>query len=567
MHRSRTLLARVSGGGRRSGSAFSSSSRNGLFGALLGLATLTTVASASSPSDANASSSSSWFSFGGGQPAVGAAVSAASTDAVAAAAAAAPITAESVAAPAAATHASRASGPNVVFAWGSNQFGQLGTETSAESEAVPRHLTDLDELDLVDISAAAESVLALAADGTLYAWGRGDNYVLGQGRRWELSRSPLPVAGLPPVVSAALSASHAAAIDAEGRVWTWGNRALGRPFTEATAGVPGPVAGGELGAQRAVKVACGLNHTLIVTENGQVFALGSNAEGAMGLGEQGNMSLTDKATWATHGNAAAASVNSISSSSSSANCTASGLNGKLNGTFELPVRVRGLDGLRVTDVAAGKRFSLFLTADGRVFSCGDDSYGQTGQGAATAGRCVYTPRPVAGLHGHRVVAVSAGEQHAAAVTEDGAVFTWGLGSDGQMGTATRAVKNANAAVISSLRDAKGVRAADVACGGGHTIVRALPPSAATPAAAAAMAAANASERERARAAGAGLGQLWVWGRGRDGQLGRGDRMESVAAGRDRPMQLDFVKGRYMSPAGEIVKVQAGTNSSYALAKK
>ena len=44
-----------------------------------------------------------------------------------------------------------------------------------------------------------------------------------------------------------------------------------------------------------------------------------------------------------------------------------------------------------------------------------------------------TPTVVAALSGDRIVNISAGSMHSAAVTEDGVLYTWGKGSYGRLG--------------------------------------------------------------------------------------------------------------------------------------
>ncbi len=519
-----------------------SSNRHFLHGAALGIVSLAsaTLVSLASSDGSSSSSSSSWFGFG-------------SAPAVPASRPLLPPTPSPEPTASSASAVSLAEGHScvrllqgspAVFAWGSNQFGQLGPACSSESEAVPIHIRDLDALNPIDLIAAADSVFALSASGDLYSWGRGDNFVLGQGSRTEVSRYPLRVPGLPPVRSAALSSTHAAAIDADGNVWTWGARALGRPYHEATAGAPAPVACPDWAGKKAVRAACGLNHTVIVLDSGEVYAFGSNAEGALGLGDDGNMSQSQQASWArwqptgVTGGTAPSGIPQSNAAAAAAAAAPGRAGVKLNGTFERPARMGGIDGVKMVDAAAGKRFTLLLSEDGRVFSCGEDSYGQAGHGSTSLSRrYIYTPTVVQGLLGKKIVSIAAGDNHAAAVAEDGTVYTWGMGSDGQMGVRTRAFKNPQPLPNDELRDVRKAAAVDVACGGGHTAVLDADAS------------------------------LWMFGRGRDGQLGRGDKLESVAAGRDRPMHLDFVTGRYVQPKGGVVKVQLGTNCSYALALK
>lgn len=78
------------------------------------------------------------------------------------------------------------------------------------------------------------------------------------------------------------------------------------------------------------------------------------------------------------------------------------------------------------DLAAGWTHSVAVK-DGRVWTWGDNAYGQLGQ--PDAGRALQ-PRPVAGVD--NVVAVSA-SWHTLALTADGQVYAWGRNTCGQLG--------------------------------------------------------------------------------------------------------------------------------------
>lgn len=60
------------------------------------------------------------------------------------------------------------------------------------------------------------------------------------------------------------------------------------------------------------------------------------------------------------------------------------------------------------------------------------------------------PKEVAGFHGARVVRVSAGECHSAAVTEDNKLYTWGVARHGRLGT-----REARSELLADPHDAEG----------------------------------------------------------------------------------------------------------------
>ncbi|XP_051779165.1 secretion-regulating guanine nucleotide exchange factor isoform X2 [Erpetoichthys calabaricus] len=83
-----------------------------------------------------------------------------------------------------------------------------------------------------------------------------------------------------------------------------------------------------------------------------------------------------------------------------------------------------LQGRIVVQVACGWDFTLILTDDGTIWTCGSNAFGQLGLpqhlGESTL------PLPIETLNGN-AVEIAAGLRHALAVTEKGLVFQWGVG--------------------------------------------------------------------------------------------------------------------------------------------
>ena len=94
-----------------------------------------------------------------------------------------------------------------------------------------------------------------------------------------------------------------------------------------------------------------------------------------------------------------------------------------------PVQVGGLS--RVIAIAAGDGYTIALKNDGTVWACGDNEYGQLGDGT-TANRT--TPVQVSDLGG--VAAIAAGYRHTAVLKNDGTVWAWGYNYYGQLGDGT-----------------------------------------------------------------------------------------------------------------------------------
>lgn len=100
-----------------------------------------------------------------------------------------------------------------------------------------------------------------------------------------------------------------------------------------------------------------------------------------------------------------------------------------------PQTISGLT--RIMDVAAGGRHALAVDTAGRAYAWGDDTYGQLGDSRTGADRTL--PDRVTGLP--EVKQVAAGCDFSLALAQDGTVYSWGRGVDGQLGTGSRATSS------------------------------------------------------------------------------------------------------------------------------
>ena len=115
-----------------------------------------------------------------------------------------------------------------VWAWGQNNEDQLGNGTSGGQSDVPVLVSFTDSSPVVQAAAGGDapgngSVLVKLADGTLWSWGAGNAYQLGNGIS---GARPSPVEFFAPAgVTYNLIAASGAdgyAVDTTGAVWSWG---------------------------------------------------------------------------------------------------------------------------------------------------------------------------------------------------------------------------------------------------------------------------------------------------------------------------------------------------------
>merc|ERR1719278_1699662 len=176
-------------------------------------------------------------------------------------------------------------GGGELYSCGSNDFGQLGREGSQTRLEL---VSGLGQYKVVSATCGANHSLAVDKWGSVFSWGSDESGQLGHNQGSNVLRVPRLLKGLATMKVTAVSAGmyHSCALSASGQLYTWGNNSKGQlglgrnsdmvfspTLVESLAGVP--VAG----------VACGGNHTLVVTRSGAVFAWGSNNHGQLGLGD------------------------------------------------------------------------------------------------------------------------------------------------------------------------------------------------------------------------------------------------------------------------------------------
>ena len=329
-----------------------------------------------------------------------------------------------------ASHSLAATSDGTVWAWGYNNYGQLGNgnQTQQPSPVRVQGLTGINA-----VAAGVNHSVALATDGTVWAWGANGNGELGDGTTVTQRSLPVQVSGLTGVVAIAVGDSHSLALKADGSVWAWGLNSSGQ-LGDGTSGnsrrspVQVPISG-------ITAIAAGDYHSLAVKSDGSAWAWGYN-----GTGQLGNGTVIERTTpVAVSGLTGAVGVAGGSFHSvafqSDGTAWAWGYNqqGQLGDTTStqrlMPVQVSGLTNVEAG--SAGNHHTLFLRSDGTVWATGYSGYGQIGDG--TTGTVRYAPVQVLGAI---AAGISAGQSHNLAVTADGIVWAWGLNNTYQLGDGT-----------------------------------------------------------------------------------------------------------------------------------
>jgi len=367
--------------------------------------------------------------------------------------------------------------PDAVFAWGWDEYGQLGDGTvgSPNTRATTAQVVGL--TGVTKIAAGVFHSLAVKGDGTVWTWGADSSGQLGDGTVGspDSSATPAQVPGLANVIAIAGGANHSLALKGDGTVWTWGNDTYGQ-LGDGTVGSPDfrATPAQVSGLTGITAIAASGTHSLALKNDETVWAWGSDEHGQLGDGTVGSPDL--RATPAQVANLSGVTAIAAGGAHSVAvkgdgTVWAWGNDGwgQLgDGTVDnpyaraTPAQVTSLTG--VTAIGAGFLYTVALKGDGTVWAWGRDQFGELGDGTVGSPEVRATPAQVVGLTG--VKAISLDDAHTLALKEDGTVWGWGYDRHGQLGDGTVGNPEVSATPIQAI-GISGVAA--IAAGGGHSL--------------------------------------------------------------------------------------------------
>jgi alpha-tubulin suppressor-like RCC1 family protein len=256
------------------------------------------------------------------------------------------------------THTAVVSDQGLAFTWGLGEFGALGhgdTLTKHSPAKVEWFSNSL--LSIAQVSCGSRHTAFATSDGVLHTCGAGDAGQLGSGSR---TTELLPKA--------------------------------------ITNGIEGKI----------TQVSCGIFHTCVVTENGNVWIMGGNSFGQLGLGNK-------------------------------------------KGTT-VPTKIKQLENIKIKKIACGHHTAA-ITQEGDLYVWGSGVFGES-----------LVPQKVA-IVGAKLTDVSVGGSFGVALDQTNKLWVWGANTAGELGVGDYEPR-ANPCLLDKLKSKSVVT---VACGGSYAI--------------------------------------------------------------------------------------------------
>jgi alpha-tubulin suppressor-like RCC1 family protein len=319
-----------------------------------------------------------------------------------------------------------------LWAWGDNNWGQLGDGTQSNFRNSPVKIGTATNWKTVLIG--AEHTIAIKTDGTLWAWGKNYQGLLGDGTTTNRN-SPVQIGTATnwETVFLGNTSLHTMALKTDGTLWAWGVNSDGQLGDGTTTNRLSPVQIGN--ATNWKSISLGYSYTVATKTDGTLWTWGNNSFGQLGDGTTTNRSSPVQIGNATNWKSVSAGGLHNFAVKNDGSLWAWGYNnsGQLgDGTTtqrNSPVQIGTANNW--ASISPGAYYTVAKKTDGSLWAWGENSTGQLGDGTR-----INKYSPVQTGTDTNWASISAGYDHNLALKTDGSLWVWGANFKGYLGDGT-----------------------------------------------------------------------------------------------------------------------------------
>ena len=301
-----------------------------------------------------------------------------------------------------------------VWGVGNNENGELGDDTTDDRSSPVQ--TICGGSNWVEINCGYYNIAGLKDDGTLWTWGQNNDGGLGDNTTVEKSSPVQTICGGTDWKTMVVGTyyEHCAAIKNDGTLWLWGRNNDGEIGDETTEDKSSPIQT-ICGGTDWKQIASGGNHTAAIKNNGTLWTWGENSGGDEEGDENGQL----------------------------------GDNTSVNKSSPVQTVCGGTDW---KSVSCGERFTAAIKNNGTLWTWGENNNGQLGD--ETSDNKSSPVQTICG--GTDWKQISCGDNHMLAIKNNGTCWTWGENNNGQLGDNTSVNKSSPVQTVAYGTDWKQV---------------------------------------------------------------------------------------------------------------
>ena len=336
-----------------------------------------------------------------------------------------------------------------IYSWGKNKYGELGINT-AKNTFIPSPVKSLKSSIIKSVKSGGRNTIILTSDGQVLMCGSNIFNLLANNPKFQNNEQYQKTfknlkffeENNETIKKIAVAEFHSLALNINGEVYGWGGNLFNKlGQTNGLCGLPSKI----YIKRKIVSIACGDYHSCALSENGVLYSWGGGGEsynkGQCGHGTRKDTEYPKKVEFFTK-----KGLHLLKVACGGYHTIVMDENNQLYGfgksiygqcgygkgeDIDIPQKINFNDDVsQIIDIKCGGEHSVFLSNNGRVYTCGHGYYGQLGLGN---NKNVKSPILVHSLSNKNVKEIAAGWSHTLVLTDERIIYAAGCGKFGELG--------------------------------------------------------------------------------------------------------------------------------------